>query len=85
MPYTLRTLLSSDEVSTWGLFCGERGFCHRLGDRDRFTRRFLGDPTSAPDHIIVAVDESIGSRIVGTARLVERLVTTSTNVITEMI
>jgi hypothetical protein len=55
----------------WGKFCGERGFGHRAGLRDRFTTRFLADPTASPSRVIVAADPE-SDRIVGSVRLVER-------------
>jgi hypothetical protein len=70
-PFKLRVLSGVDEVPVWGKFCGERGFGHRAGLRDRFTTRFLADPTASPSRVIVAADQG-SDCIVGSVRLVER-------------
>ena len=35
------------EVAAFGAFCATRGFAHRFGPLDRFTRRFTEDPAAA--------------------------------------
>jgi len=70
-PEVIKSPLTLAEMEQWGTFCAARGFAHRVGPADRFTRRFSEDPSASLDQIVTAVR---GGAVVGGARLFDRTV-----------
>ena len=61
-----------EEIPTWGHFVATRGFAHRPGPVDRFTQRFVCDPSARPSHIVAAYGaraEGGAEEVVGCVRL----------------